>query len=166
MTGAIAIGVPGWPELAFWTASIDRVRMVLMHNQSSDSCFVPSSGNAAGGGAASMPVRERFLWLIAHLRLCEGGCGFGRCDARGPSPDHHPQMNKPRSRLFQADRLLQSLPRRCSKLRCAPVLARIAARLSELGTEQQDLSRVVDPDEDDHEGTCSTVSGSNLAAAD
>ena len=29
-SGASAIGVPGWPELAAWTASIDSVRMVLM----------------------------------------------------------------------------------------------------------------------------------------
>src|SRR6516162_997696 len=32
MVGAIAIGVPGWPEFAFWIASIESVRMVLMHN--------------------------------------------------------------------------------------------------------------------------------------
>src|SRR5258708_22998233 len=29
-TGASAIGVPGWPELACCTASMDNVRMVLM----------------------------------------------------------------------------------------------------------------------------------------
>src|SRR4051812_46935437 len=34
-TGAMAIGVPGCPELAAWTASIDRVRMVLMLRRSS-----------------------------------------------------------------------------------------------------------------------------------
>ncbi len=28
--GASAIGAPGWPELAFWTASIESVRIVLM----------------------------------------------------------------------------------------------------------------------------------------
>ncbi len=33
-TGAIAIGVPGCPELAAWTPSIDRVRIVLMHAES------------------------------------------------------------------------------------------------------------------------------------
>src|SRR5215217_4591032 len=33
-SGASAIGVPGWPELAFWTASIDSVRIVLMHSSS------------------------------------------------------------------------------------------------------------------------------------
>src|SRR5450631_4611611 len=26
---AIPMGAPGWPELAFWTASIDRARMAL-----------------------------------------------------------------------------------------------------------------------------------------
>ncbi len=30
--GANAMGVPGWPEFAFWTASIARVRTVLMQS--------------------------------------------------------------------------------------------------------------------------------------
>jgi len=34
MRGASAIGVPGCPEFAFWTASIAKVRMVLMHSSS------------------------------------------------------------------------------------------------------------------------------------
>src|SRR5688572_9628233 len=34
-TGAIAIGVPGWPELAAWTASIESVRIVLTDSSSS-----------------------------------------------------------------------------------------------------------------------------------
>ena len=34
ITGTIAMAVPGWPEFAFWTASIDSVRMVLMHRSS------------------------------------------------------------------------------------------------------------------------------------
>ena len=29
-TGAIPMGVPGWPELACWTASMHNVRIVLM----------------------------------------------------------------------------------------------------------------------------------------
>ena len=32
--GAIAIGMPGWPEFAAWTASIDSVRMVSMLRRS------------------------------------------------------------------------------------------------------------------------------------
>ena len=32
--GAMPIGAPGWPELAFWTPSIANVRMVLIHNSS------------------------------------------------------------------------------------------------------------------------------------
>src|SRR5438093_12741987 len=34
MTGAIAMAVPGCPELAFWTPSIANVRMVFMHSPS------------------------------------------------------------------------------------------------------------------------------------
>src|SRR5581483_9239257 len=32
------MGVPGWPELAAWTASIDKVRIVLIAVTSSGSC--------------------------------------------------------------------------------------------------------------------------------
>src|SRR5439155_22206940 len=35
-TGASAIGVPGWPEFAAWTASMASVRIVLMHFKSRD----------------------------------------------------------------------------------------------------------------------------------
>jgi hypothetical protein len=34
-TGARAMGVPGWPELAFWTASIDSTRTASMQRRSS-----------------------------------------------------------------------------------------------------------------------------------
>src|SRR5262245_40960303 len=37
-TGAMLIGVPGCPDLACWTASIERVRMVLIAN-----CLICSS---------------------------------------------------------------------------------------------------------------------------
>jgi len=42
-TGASAIGVPGWPLLAFCTASIDRVRIVSIAKRSGE----PSSCNDA-----------------------------------------------------------------------------------------------------------------------
>src|SRR3954451_3594063 len=32
VTGARAIGVPGWPEFAFWTASIESVRIVSIES--------------------------------------------------------------------------------------------------------------------------------------
>jgi hypothetical protein len=32
--GAMAIGRPGWPEFAAWTASMDSVRMVSMLRRS------------------------------------------------------------------------------------------------------------------------------------
>src|SRR5215210_2744748 len=40
-TGASAIGVPGWPELAFCTASIARARMVSI--ESASTLLVPRS---------------------------------------------------------------------------------------------------------------------------
>ena len=54
-SGASAIGVPGWPEFAFCTASIESVRIVSTHSSSS---FVV---------AVSVAVM-----------------GSGRCERRGP----------------------------------------------------------------------------------
>src|SRR5690349_5895086 len=39
-SGASAIGVPGWPDLACCTASMDSVRIVLMHSRSSSAAVV------------------------------------------------------------------------------------------------------------------------------
>ncbi|MEI2658495.1 MAG: hypothetical protein V9G16_15560 [Nitrosomonas sp.] len=43
--GASAIGVPGWPELAACTASIDSVRIVLMDSRSSSASVMRFSPN-------------------------------------------------------------------------------------------------------------------------
>jgi hypothetical protein len=40
---AVPIGKPGCPEFAFWTASADRMRMVLMHRCSSSRFVLGSS---------------------------------------------------------------------------------------------------------------------------
>src|SRR5262245_5014512 len=42
-SGASAIGVPGCPDFACWTASIDSVRMVLMDSCSNCSLFMTPS---------------------------------------------------------------------------------------------------------------------------
>src|SRR5918998_4168830 len=36
------MGVPGWPEFACWTASIERVRIVFTHSSSSARWSVPT----------------------------------------------------------------------------------------------------------------------------
>jgi hypothetical protein len=43
--GAIPMGSPGWPLLAFWTASMESVRMVSM-----DSCSIDVAEVAASMG--------------------------------------------------------------------------------------------------------------------
>src|ERR1044071_2783861 len=43
-SGASAIGVPGCPDLACWTASIERVRIVLIANCIMFSSVIVSSG--------------------------------------------------------------------------------------------------------------------------
>jgi hypothetical protein len=48
-TGAIAIGVPGWPEFACWTASMLNVRMVLIERES---MVCMSKGNCGSPGDA------------------------------------------------------------------------------------------------------------------
>jgi hypothetical protein len=39
-SGASAIGVPGWPDFAFSTASMDSVRMVLIESSTVPSVLV------------------------------------------------------------------------------------------------------------------------------
>src|SRR5215831_10999913 len=56
-TGASAIGVPGCPELAACTASMDRVRMVLMQRRS----------RSGGGPAMRPPVAVRLKGSRTHL---------------------------------------------------------------------------------------------------
>jgi hypothetical protein len=54
--GAAPIGIPGWPLLAFWTASIARKRMVLMQR-------LASAAGADKGSLAMIisPLRQRRL---------------------------------------------------------------------------------------------------------
>jgi hypothetical protein len=47
-SGARAIGVPGCPESAFCTASIESVRIVLMHSSSSDDATVEVADSDTG----------------------------------------------------------------------------------------------------------------------
>ena len=55
-SGASAIGVPGWPELAACTASIDSVRMVLMASWSS--CVGIESWSFRGSSWSCLRVRR------------------------------------------------------------------------------------------------------------
>jgi hypothetical protein len=56
--GAAPIGIPGWPLLAFWTASIARKRMVLMQSSSN-----PDEGDADNGSFSIIdsPLRQQRL---------------------------------------------------------------------------------------------------------
>src|SRR4051812_25844870 len=62
--GAIAIGIPGWPLLAFCTPSIDSVRMVSMLRRSRSTCagarvaFVPGGSPWGGLGSAPPPMES------------------------------------------------------------------------------------------------------------
>src|SRR5215469_7840333 len=67
--GARAIGVPGWPELACCTASIERVRIVLIQSWSRRSPRVPRLGG-------SMDVAI----LVVDLSVI---CGFSRSSRGG-----------------------------------------------------------------------------------
>src|SRR5262249_6835658 len=49
-TGAMPMGVPGWPDWAFWTASMQRVRIVLTQSRSR------SCGSLWGMGSPPEPV--------------------------------------------------------------------------------------------------------------
>src|SRR5579863_1283398 len=72
-TGAIPIGIPGWPEFAFCTASIASTRIELMHSSSSFACVILLSAASAtvyflvSVSPGTSPFRVRFVLWIAGL---------------------------------------------------------------------------------------------------
>ena len=79
MTGAKAIGVPGWPDSACCTASMDNVRIVLMHSSSMDRSL--DEGLPILGCATAHDCIPRF-------RNRGGPCWLARFDihVRAPAP--------------------------------------------------------------------------------
>src|SRR6516164_3226841 len=67
-TGAMAIGVPGWPELACWTASIASVRMVLTESVSM-SVVVNMRGRHSLGVEQTMPQLQRPMHRLRSVTL-------------------------------------------------------------------------------------------------
>src|SRR3954469_5196108 len=63
------MGVPGWPLLAFCTASMDSVRIVLMHN------FSSCSSGFWDGGVPRVAVFDS--------RTAAGAAMLGSCDVAG-----------------------------------------------------------------------------------
>src|SRR3990172_6980000 len=63
----MAMGVPGWPELACWTASMARVRMALIQRLSADCGFIADLPLRRGdrpvhhapAGTPAQPARRR-----------------------------------------------------------------------------------------------------------
>src|SRR5580692_1659986 len=53
--GAMAIGVPGWPEFAFSTASADNTLTVLMHNCSRSCVLAPTAPGWGRDVVLAMP---------------------------------------------------------------------------------------------------------------
>src|SRR5438045_3823451 len=62
--GARAIGVPGWPELAFCTASMDSVRTVLMQSASRLVFGIPKHKDAR----AVAPHGRLWRTMVLELR--------------------------------------------------------------------------------------------------
>src|SRR5215469_17853640 len=62
-TGAIAIGVPGWPELAACTPSMASVRIVLMQVRSIRECTDVS------GIRSDELILNPLLWLIVFCPI-------------------------------------------------------------------------------------------------
>src|SRR5713101_4955760 len=121
------MGVPGCPELACWTPSIARVRLVFMHNWSSLASGVfPSSDISAWlicSRSFSMTYLRRVVKEPTGPRL-----KIGPADKRQEPPCRFkPGEYLERARLF---RLLNSL--RKFALRLEPVLLRIAIRTASL----------------------------------
>src|SRR6266498_5814119 len=84
MTGAIAMSVPGCPELAFWTPSIANVRMVFMHSPSrvvSVAIYTPPSDD-----------QQRLQELSAVLGFMKIDAHRYTIDAQGNKEIDEPQV--------------------------------------------------------------------------
>jgi hypothetical protein len=72
-TGAKAIGVPGWPEFAFWTASMARVRIVLMQGRSRLGSFVIKPPSNCVEAATFWDLQTPLVHTMEHVnRLFQG----------------------------------------------------------------------------------------------
>ncbi|GAN85160.1 hypothetical protein GHA01_02230 [Novacetimonas hansenii] len=62
------MAVPGWPELAFCTASMDSVRIVLMHNVSMLAGMLPPPSGALAGQGNNECIKPLSFILTAPIR--------------------------------------------------------------------------------------------------
>src|SRR5262245_30376525 len=69
MSGASAIGVPGWPEFACCTASIESVRMQLIDNWSSCALVIGRGESTAGLAIALIFAPPVLRWCRAARPL-------------------------------------------------------------------------------------------------
>src|SRR5262245_27564845 len=69
MSGANAIGVPGWPEFACCTASIDSVRMQLIDNWSNCASVIGRGESTAGLAIALIFTPPVLSWCRAARQL-------------------------------------------------------------------------------------------------
>lgn len=79
-TGASAIGVPGCPELAFWIASIESVRIVLMQRWSMSealACAKPLSTTPLPGVSGPSQDEEKRAAAQQAADLVEDGMAVG-----------------------------------------------------------------------------------------
>src|SRR5262245_6067690 len=69
MSGASAIGVPGWPDFACCTASIESVRMQLIDNWSNCALVIGRGESTAGLAIAFIFAPPVLRWCRAVRRL-------------------------------------------------------------------------------------------------
>src|SRR5262249_1282686 len=102
MSGASAIGVPGWPDFACCTASIDSVRMVLIDNWSNCASVIGRGESTAGLAIALIFAPPVLRWCQAArplrgpraatpdpgARVEREGTDRSRAGAQGVRPSH------------------------------------------------------------------------------
>src|ERR1041384_3926781 len=80
-TGASAIGVPGWPELACCTASMASVRMVLMQSWSRFAAFFKCDCSATWGSVRELAI----LNYAFHFQGSASSCCALASSSRDPA---------------------------------------------------------------------------------
>ncbi|GAA0670380.1 hypothetical protein GCM10009548_44020 [Streptomyces malaysiensis subsp. malaysiensis] len=104
-TGAIPIGVPGWPEFAFWTASMHSPRMVFTDSVSRSVMATPPSVRSMNVCAYALrrrawrrgpePARGRVMRPVRFGRdrlARHAGWAFNRMWAISLAHSHQPRL--------------------------------------------------------------------------
>lgn len=118
-TGATAIAMPGWPEFALWTASIESVRIVSTQSRSSFALWLivvsPSADRARGQHCRRLSHEPAITLFEAQLGIDFVGAVDCELEFRFESREGNARLSRQRRRLLRGQDALQPRPRARSR---------------------------------------------------